>query len=174
MEVSPTAQSLLKYKLLTFLFFGLAIATYEEFLDILIPGLPNGSYREAVGPLFFLIPTIVLAGFQIMSGGFVLYMTVRTLSHDNNRIRMWQALSLASVQTFLFSLTYAFFGRRGPLYYLVFVGGGPPWILPLEILWTTFQIISLGYLLERLTKIKWRWSLFTSAFILILILDPAS
>ncbi len=174
MGVSLTAQSLTKYKLLTFLFFGLAITVYEVFLDILIPNLPNDSYRLAVGSIFFLIPSIVLAGFQIMSGGFVLYMTVRTLSHDNNRIRMWQALCLASIQTFLFSLTYAIFGKKGPLYYLVFVGGGPPWILPVEILWTTFEIIAFGYLLKRLTNLKWRWSLFTSAFILILILDPAS
>ena len=174
MGVSLSAQSLKKYKLVTILFFGLAIIVYEQFLDILIPSLPNGSYRDAVGALFFLIPSIILAGFQILSGGFVMYMTVRTLSHDNNRIRMWQALCLASIQTFLFSLTYAIFGRKGPLYYLVFVGGAPPWVLPVEIIWTTFQIISLGYLLERLTKIKWRWSLFTSAFILILILDPAS
>jgi hypothetical protein len=174
MEVSPAAEPLTKYKLLTFLFFALAIIVYEEKLDILIPNLPGGSYRAAVGPVIFLIPAIILAGFQIMSGGFVLYMTVRTLSHDNNRIRMWQALSLASIQTFLFSLTYAIFGSKGPLYYLVFVGGGPSWVLPVEILWTTFQIISFGYLLKRLTKLKWRWSLFTSAFILILILDPAS
>ncbi len=171
---SPTPpQSLGIYKIITLIFFALTFITYAFFLDILIPGLPNDSYRYAVGFYLFMIPSLVLAAGQTMIGGFVTYMTVRTLSHDSQRIRMWQALAIAGFLTFLFSLTYAFFPYHGPLYYLAFVGGNEL-ALPFEILWTLIQILSVGYFIKRMSNVKWKHGLFTAAFILLLIVVCAS
>lgn len=155
----------------------MAFIVYGFWLDILIPGLPNanGSYRETVGPLFILIPSFFLAVAQIMIGGFVTYMTVRTLTHDSARIRQWQALAIAGLLTFLFSLTYAFFPNHGPIYYLAWVTGPKSALaLPFEIAWTLLEIMGVAYLIRRYCTVTWRQGLFTSSFILLLITLAAS
>lgn len=173
MGTTPPLASLTKYKLLTLVFLSLAFLTYGIWLDILIPGLPGGSYRQTVGPILILLPSFVLAAGQIMIGGFITYMTVRTLTHDSTRIRIWQALAIAGLLTFLFSLTYAFFPNHGPLYYLAFVGGNV-YALPVEVLWSFAEIVSVAYLIRRHCTVTWRQGLFTSSFVLLLLTLAAS
>ena len=174
MSAAPPKQPLGKYKLLTFIFLALSFIAYGLYLDILIPGLPGNSYRQTVGPIFMLIPSFFLAAGQIVIAGFVTYMMVRTLSHDSTRIRMWQALAIGALLTFLFSLTYAFFPGHGPIYYLAWVAG-PQTALALlvEILWTAFEIVSVAYLIRRYCTVTWRQGLFTSSFVLLLLVLAA-
>ncbi len=173
MSTAPPNQPLTKYKLLTFVFLALAFITYALRLDILIPGLPNDSYRDTVGPVFMLIPSFILASGQIMIGGFITYMTVRTLTHDSTRMRMWQALAIGGLLTFLFSLTYAFFPYHGPIYYIAFVGGNIL-ALPFEILWALIEIIGVAFLIRRYCTVTWRQGIFTSSFILLILTLAAS
>jgi len=98
---------LTRYKVLAVTFLILAFTTYAFFLDILIPGLPDSSYRLKVGFDLFLIPCLLLAGGQLMIGGFIIFMTVPTVSRGKNKLRMWQSMALGGYLTFLFSLTYA-------------------------------------------------------------------
>lgn len=174
MGATPPPQSLTMYKLLTFVFLALTVITYGLWLDILIPGLKNDSYRAQVGPILMFIPSFLLGSGQIMIGGFVAYMTVRTLTRDATRIRMWVALAIAALLTFLFSLTYAFFPGHGPIYYLAWVSGPDTALaLPVEILWTLFEIVSVAYLIRRYCTVTWRQGLFTSSFILLLLVLAA-
>ncbi len=174
MTTAPPNPLLTKYKLLTFFFLALAFVTYGLYLDILIPGLTNNSYRDTVGPILILIPSFLLAAGQIMIAGFVTYMTVRTLTHDSTRIRIWQALAIGALLTFLFSLTYAFYPGHGPIYYLAWVSGPQSAsALPVEILWTLFEIFIVAYLIRRYCTATWRQGLFTSSFILLLLVLAA-
>ncbi len=174
MSTSPPSPALTKYKLLTFIFLALSFITYWRFLDILIPDLPGNSYRQTVGPIWMSIPSFLLAAGQIMIAGFVTYMTVRTLTHDSARIRIWQGLAIGALLTFLFSLTYAFFPGHGPIYYLAWVQGQQTALaLPVEILWTLFEIFSVAYLIRRYCTVTWRQGLFTSSFILLLLVLAA-
>ncbi len=173
MCTAPPNSSLTKYKLLTFAFLTLAFITYALRLDILIPGLLNDSYRDTVGPLFMLIPSFILASGQIMIAGFITYMTVRTLTHDSTRMRMWQALAIGGLLTFLFSLTYAFFPYHGPLYYVAFIGGNIL-ALPFEVIWGLIEIIGVAFLIRRLCSVTWRQGIFTSSFTLLILTLAAS
>lgn len=173
MSTAPSNPPLTKYKLLTFIFLALTFITYGVWLDILIPGLLKDSYRDTVGPLFMLIPSFILAAGQIMIAGFITYMTVRTLTHDSTRIRMWQALAIGGLLTFLFSLTYFFFPYHGPLYYIAFVGGNI-FALPFEIFWALIEIIGVAFLIRRYCTVTWKQGIFTSSFVLLILTLAAS
>ncbi len=173
MSTALPNEPLTKYKLLTLVFLALSFITYGLFLDILIPGLLNDSYRDEVGPLFMLVPSFILASGQIMIAGLITYMTVRTLTHDSTRIRMWQALAIGGLLTFLFSLTYAFFPFHGPIYYIAFVGGNIL-ALPFEIIWALIEIIGAAFLIRHYCTVTWRQGIFTSSFILLILTLAAS
>jgi len=125
-------------------FLILAIAIYFSFFDILIPGLPDGSYRLAIGDLF-LVPAIILAVGQSFILGFALHASTALFNAKKDFLK---AIFISSLLTFLFSLTYVIFPFFGPFYYIVFAVGGPWYALPVEILWSAVTV-SIGALLIR-------------------------
>ncbi len=125
-------------------FLILAIAIYFSFFDILIPGLPDGSYRLAIGDLFF-IPSVLLAIGQTFIPGFTLHASTALFNAKKDFLK---AIFISSLLTFLFSLTYVIFPFYGPFYYIVFAVGGPWYALPVEILWSAITV-STGALLIR-------------------------
>jgi hypothetical protein len=164
---------LTKYKLLTVAFLVLAFATYAFFLDILIPGLPDSSYRLEVGFGLFLIPSLFLAGGQLMIGGFMIFMTVPTVSRGRYKLRMWKSMALGGYLTFLFSLTYAAYPLHGPVYYAVFVGTSVYAIL-FEVIWAASSVFSAALVIKLLSGAKWKHALFAAGLSLLIIIVSAS
>jgi hypothetical protein len=166
-------ESLTKYKLLTVTFLVLTITTYAFFLDILIPGLPDSSYRLNVGFGLFLIPSLFLAGGQLMIGGFMIFMTVPTVSRGKYKLRMWKSMALGGYLTFLFSLTYAAYPLHGPVYYAIFVGTSLYAIL-FEIGWAAAAIFSAAMAIKVLSGCRWKHALFAAGLSLLIIIVSAS
>ncbi len=164
---------LTKYKVLAVTFLILTITTYAFFLDILIPGLPNSSYREAVGFALFLIPSFLLAGGQLLIGGFIIFMTVPTVSRGKYKLRMWQSMALGSYLTFLFSLTYAAYPLHGPVYYAAFVGTSVYAIL-FEAVWAASSIFSAALAIRWMSGARWKHALFAAGLAMLIITVSAS
>lgn len=144
----------------SFAFIVAAIAVYLMYLDILIPGIPGGSYRLAVGPLFA-IPSIILATGQSFLMGFFLHMAS---SYINPREKDFvKSLFIASAATFLFSLTYAIFPMYGPFYYIVFAVGGPWYALPVEIAWSVATVTAVALLFRKFYGVQLKISYFIAA-----------
>jgi hypothetical protein len=165
-------ESLTRYKVMAVGLFVLAFVVYSFYLDILIPGLPNSSEREAVGFTAFLVPAFLLAGGQALIGGFIIFMTIPTVSRYKHKIRMWKAMALGSYLTFLFSLTYAAYPMHGPVYYAAFVGTSVAAIL-FEAVWAATSIISAGYAIRRLSGARWVQVLFAAGLSLLIIIIAA-
>jgi hypothetical protein len=163
---------LTKYKLLAVAFLILAFTTYAYFFDILIPGLPDSSYRLKVGFDLFLVPSLFLAGGQLMIGGFIIFMTVPTVSRGRHKLRMWRSMALGGYLTFLFSLTYAAYPLHGPVYYAAFVGTSASAIL-FEAVWAATSIVSAGLAIRRLSGARWIHSLFAAGLALLIIIIAA-
>ncbi|MBI4170846.1 MAG: hypothetical protein HY514_04070 [Candidatus Aenigmarchaeota archaeon] len=161
-------------KILAALLLAMIAATlvYLAFFDILIPNVPDDSYRLAVGSLF-VVPVIILVFGQTIIGGFFLHM----LSEAANpkKADFLRALFVAAMMTFLFSLTYVMFPRYGPFYYIVFVYNIGPWhALPLVVAWTLSAITINTYLAHKLLGISTRLSFIAIALTYIGIIAAAS
>jgi hypothetical protein len=161
------------YKIMAVLMFVLSFAVYAVFLDILIPGLPNSSARDAVDFILFLIPTFLLAGGQLTIGGFMIFSTLRTASRERYKVRMWQAMAVGGLLTFLFSLTYAAYPYYGPVYYAFFVGGRPEALL-FEAVWMFLSITLAGWIIKRLSGAGWNHVLFAAGLSMLVIVVSAS
>jgi hypothetical protein len=164
---------LTRYKLLAVTFLILTFTTYAFFLDILIPGLPDSSYRLKVGFDLFLIPCLLLAGGQLMIGGFVIFMTVPTVSRYKYKLRMWQSMALGGYLTFLFSLTYVAYPLNGPVYYAAFVGTSAYAIL-FEVVWAASSIVSAALVIRLLSGSRWKHALFSAGLAMLIIVVSAS
>jgi len=164
--------SLTKYKLLAVIFFFLAFLVFSFYLDILIPGLPNNSERQHIGFILFLIPSFLLAGGQVAISGFFIFMTVPTVSKGRNKLRMWQSMALGGYLTLLFSLTYAAYPDRGPVYYAAFVGNAVTAVI-FEAIWAASSIVSAGWAIKRLSGARWVHSLFAAGLALLIIIIAA-
>ena len=148
----------------------MAFTVYMLFFDILIPGLPDGSYRKAVGSLFA-IPAFLLAIGQTGIGGFFINGLAVYFGAQG---RLDKALLVASALTMMFSLTYAMFPNYGPFYYIVFATGGPGYALPVEIIWS-LAMAGVGTLLcRRVFGLRARDSFLIVASVLIGITVAAS
>jgi hypothetical protein len=165
-------ERLTKYKIMAVGFFILAFGVYSFYLDILIPGLPDSSYREAVGFTAFLVPSFLLAGGQSLIGGFIICTTIPTVSRSRHRIRMWKSMALGSYLTFLFSLTYAAYPLHGPVYYAAFVGTSVFAIL-FEAAWAGTSIVSAGFAIRRVSGARWVHVLFAAGLSLLIIIVAA-
>ncbi|MBI2675487.1 MAG: hypothetical protein HYX24_03445 [Candidatus Aenigmarchaeota archaeon] len=146
---------------------------YVAFFDILMPGLPEGSYRLAVGQLFA-IPSFILAFGQIAISAIFLY-HIAAANGAKVAGTFSRSVFVASVLTFLFSLTYVIFPHFGPFYYIVFAAEkAPANVLPIEIAWTLAALLigSLAY--ERIYKLGFRESLFYIALVYVFISVAAS
>lgn len=151
-------------------FILLAFVVYVLFYDILIPGLPGGSYRLAVGYLF-LVPSLMLAVGQAFILGFFLHMTAAALAGKRDFLK---ALFIASFLTFLFSVTYVIFPFYGPFYYIVFAVGGPWYALPVEVLWSAITISAGALLIHRFFNLPVKASHLISSLIVAGIIVTAS
>ncbi len=155
-----------------FLFFlAAAIVVYYNFFDILIPNVPDDSYRAAVGP-FFIIPVLILAVGQTLIGGFFLHMLAEAV--NPKKADFLRALLVASFMTFMFSLTYVVFPFYGPFYYIVFVYGGPWYALPVEVAFTAAAIVISSFIAHRLLCIPLRYSFLAVLFLYVGITAAAS
>lgn len=145
----------------------IAFAVYLQFFDILIPGLPNGSYRLAVGQ-FFAIPAFMLAGGQVLIGGAIIFFAASTFGKARE---FEKSLFISSVLVLMFSLTYVLFPMYGPFYYIVFAVGGPPYALALEFLWSISMLAVGTSLVKKLHGTNWRYALvatfITGVFIIV-------
>jgi hypothetical protein len=173
MGAPQPSSKLTKYKVLAVTFLILAITTYAFFLDILIPGLPNSSYRQMVGFALFLIPCLLLAGGQLMIGGFIIFMTVPTVSRGKYKLRMWQSMALGGYLTFLFSLTYVAYPLHGPVYYAAFVGTSY-FAIVFEAVWAASSIVSAALVIKLLSGARWKHALFAAGLALLIIVVSAS
>lgn len=145
----------------TVIFTALAFAVYLLYFDILIPGLPDGSYRLAVGQ-WFAVPSLMLALGQALIFGFFLHMTVSAFTRRSDFLK---AVFVSSFLTFLFSLTYIIFPSYGPFYFIVFAVGGPWHALPVEILWSAVIVTAGAFLIRGFYGLPLKVSLFASALV---------
>ncbi|MBI4173688.1 MAG: hypothetical protein HY519_03125 [Candidatus Aenigmarchaeota archaeon] len=152
-------------------FTALAFIIYTMFFDILIPGLPDGSYRQAVGALFA-IPAFLLAGGQTLIAGFFLH--ALTHLYKGRQPAYYKAAFITAVMTLMFSFTYVIFPNFGPFYYIVFAVGGPDYALPVEIFWTLFTIGVGTYLTRRIYGIAYPQAALSIALVLLGITVAAS
>ncbi len=167
------SDKLTRYKVLAVTFLILAFTTYAFFLDILIPGLPDSSYRLKVGFDLFLIPCLLLAGGQLMIGGFIIFMTVLTVSRGKYKLRMWQSMAMGGYLTFLFSLTYAAYPLHGPVYYAAFVSTSL-YAISFEVVWAASSIVSAALAVRLLSGARWKHALFSAGLALLIIIVSAS
>ncbi len=169
-------EKLFKYKpnffyfISSLLMFSLTLIIYFKYYDILIPGLPNGSYRIAIGTLF-LLPSFLLAGGQIAFGGFFLHMMTTAIKGEGDLLK---AIFITSCITLFFSITYVIFPLFGPFYYIVFVTGGPWYALYIELLWTGIIFIFGSFMIRKLYNIEYKISLLFTICIYVFITVAAS
>ncbi|HVP22998.1 MAG TPA: hypothetical protein VMS77_03700 [Conexivisphaerales archaeon] len=166
-------ESLTAYKVASVAFVILSILVFSFRLDILIPGLPNSSEREHIGPLLMTVPSFLLAGGQLLIGGFTIFTTIPAVSKGAFKIRMWKSMAIGGYLTFLFSLTYVAYPYHGPVYYAAFVGYSLTAIL-FEVGWALFTILSAGWAIRRLSGCKWKHALFAAGLSLLIIVVSAS
>lgn len=160
-----------KLYFIVLLFFLAAVTVYALYFDILIPGLPGGSYRKAVGSLF-IIPSALLAFGQIFISGFFLHMISAALTKKSDFLK---AMAITSAMTLMFSLTYVWLPFYGPFYYIVgFVMNDPGYVLPIEIAYTAFMVVVSSYLIRSVYRMEPKTSVFVAMTILLGITVAAS
>lgn len=143
-------------KLLAVVFVLLVCAffVYYSYFDILIPSVADDSYRAAVGGVF-VIPVLVLLLGQAGVGGF--FLQIFAFAVNKKHADYLKATVISSFLTLWFALTYFWFPKYGPFYYLVFVYGEAPWYaLPLEIAWTAGALLAGTLLAIRMLRLPWR------------------
>ena len=144
---------------------------YMNYYDILIPGIPNGSYRLAVGNLFA-IPVFILSVGQVLIGAFMIFACAYLFK---GKERATRSFFISSVMVALFSFTYVIFPMFGPFYYIVFATGGTPSnVLEVEIAWTIITLAVSTVLIAKMKKIKMYDALFTALVTGIFIVVAAS
>ena len=149
----------------------ISFVVYVNYYDILIPGIPNGSYKLAVGNLFAIPSFILLAG-QVFVGAFIIYACVY-LFHGKEHAT--KSLLISSTMAFMFSLTYVIFPMFGPFYYIVFATGtAPPHVIEIELVWTILTLSISTFLVSRLGKVELRKAFFTALVVGIFIVVAAS
>ncbi len=141
-----------------------SLAIYINFYDILIPGLPNGSYRLWVGQLFA-IPSFLLMFGQIAVSAIFLY-NIAAAGGAKVRGTFFRAVLVAAVMTFFFAFTYVMYPGFGPYYYIFFTQGQqPPHVLLTEIAWTVASLLASSLLYSRIYRLGFRKSLFYVALV---------
>jgi hypothetical protein len=160
-----------KYLAATVVLWLVSLFVYANYYDILIPGITNGSYREAVGQLF-IVPSLILSVFQVLLGAFIIFASVTTMEGKQHETK---SLFTASFMVFLFSLTYVIFPMFGPFYYIVFATSiAPPNVLFVELAWTAAFLTVSTLLIHRLQKVKWHFAFFIAGLVGIFIVVAAS
>lgn len=159
-----------KWLLGSVILFLLTFVIYVNFFDILIPGLPNGSYRQAVGPLFA-IPSFLLAGGQVLIGGLIIYFISSKFSP---KAKLQKSLFISAAVTLFFSFTYVIFPFFGPFYYIVFAVGGPPHALLVEVVWSVIMLTAGTLLTEKLNKVERKYAFLVAAITIMFITVAAS
>ena len=160
-----------KYFAAVFVLWLASFLVYLNFFDILIPGLPNGSYRAVVGA-WFAVPSFILSVGQILISGFIISAAVHLFG---GKVRPSRSLFTASLMVFLFSLTYVIFPFFGPFYYIIFYAGGvPPYVLAIEVAWSAALLAVSTLLISKLHKMELRLALLTTIITGIFIVVAAS
>jgi len=160
-----------KYSVSAFVLWLASFVIYLNYYDILIPGIPDGSYRLAVGTLF-VIPAFILSVGQLLIGAFIIFAAAYLFK---GREHVTRSFFVSAVVVFLFSLTYVIFPMFGPFYYIVFATGiAPPHVLEVEIAWTLTILAVSTLLIAKMNKIKMHDALFTAAVTIIFIVVAAS
>ncbi len=160
-----------KYVLTTFALWLASFIIYLNYYDILIPGLPNGSYRLAIGELFA-IPVFLLSVGQVVIGAVMIFASVNLFRKKPN---MAKSLFISSFMVFLFSLTYIIFPMFGPFYYIVFVtADAPSYVLGIEMAWTAVTLVISTISIAKLNGLKTCDALFTAIMATIFIIVAAS
>jgi hypothetical protein len=150
----------------------LTFVVYLMFFDILIPNMPSDSYRSTAG-IWFVIPVALLMLGQTLIGGLILHL-FSIAANPKNAYILW-ALLVASIVTFCFSLTYMFFPKYGPFYYIVFVYSSAMWYaLPVELGWSFFTFAVGSYLAYKLLKMPYKLSLLAIFVVYVVIVLAAS
>lgn len=135
-----------KKGLLTLAFFVLAFVLYAFYYDILIPGLPDGSYRLATNNGLIIV-AFLLAGGQTAIGGFFLNVCAGA---SGAKLDYQNGLLISAFMTFMFSMTYFFFPNFGPFYYIAFATSNAPWyVFPFEVIWTAIVICTSALITKR-------------------------
>ncbi len=160
---------------LTVLLSSISFVIYLLFYDILIPGLPGGSYRQAVGSLFA-IPSLLLLLGQVGIGGLIILFAVSSIKKEKlSRDAYAKCLFTSSVITFLFAFTYVIYPLYGPFYYIVFAtGAAPPGVLLVEIVWTAVMLSLSTLMISKINKIRFREAFAVAAITIIFIIVAAS
>lgn len=163
-----------KYPLASVVLWFVSFLIYLSYYDILIPGLPNGSFRLAVGPLI-VAPFFILAAGQVVIGGLIIYFGVTSIIRRCEFKKDYTiSLFIASLMTFLFSLTYVIYPFYGPFYYIIFLAGGPPEVILVEIIWSAIMLAASTLLIGKLHKIKRKYAFLIAAIAIIFITVAAS
>lgn len=169
----PILKTLIKnknYVAVSIILFLIAFIIYTYYYDILIPGLPNGSYRHAIGQ-FFAIPAFLLAAGQVMLAGAIIFFAANTYNNDQD---FEKSLLISSVLVLMFSLTYVIFPMYGPFYYIVFAVGGPPYVLAIEFVWSIAMLVVATGMISKIHKIGKLHALITAFVTLVFIMVAAS
>jgi len=133
---------------LSFVFIILSFSIYSFYYDILIPGIPSGSYKKIVGN-YFLIPVTILTSAQILFNSGMIHVITRAIIP--NKRDFLKALFASSILVFLFSVFYLIFPFYGPFLYIVkSVDGFDISTYLVLISWTTFSIFSTAFLIRKI------------------------
>ena len=154
---------------------AIAFVIYMLFYDILIPGIPNGSYRLAVGPLLA-VPALLLLIGQVAIAGLMILFAVSSLKGEKlSGNNFSKSLLVASVITLLFAFTYVIYPLYGPFYYIVFAtGSAPAGVIFVEAAWTVVMIAASTLLIKKLHGIKMSHALLIAVMSIIFITVAAS
>ncbi|NWG08756.1 MAG: hypothetical protein HXX80_00310 [Nitrososphaerales archaeon] len=154
------------------LFFILVISTLWVYLNFFNVILNHFDYRSLVGYLF-LIPITLLTLGQVFCGSILIHLITKLA--DPNKVDYLKALVISSAITFLFSVTYLIFPYTGPFYYVTFlIYPSSGYLLFVEILWTALIISTGTYLLRKAYTMRWKYSIGTVSFILLITMVAAS
>ncbi|KHO47381.1 MAG: hypothetical protein QT00_C0002G0031 [archaeon GW2011_AR5] len=154
---------------------AVSFVIYLSFYDILIPGLPEGSYRLAIGSMFA-IPALLLALGQVGIGGAIITFAVSSIRKERlSKENYLKSLFVASLITLLFAFTYVIYPFYGPFYYIVFSAGGlSPVIIAGEIAWTAIMVVAGTLLISRMNKLRTSHALLVTVIAIIFITVAAS
>ena len=169
----PILKTLIKnknYVAFSIILFLITFVIYTYYYDILIPGLPNGSYRHAIGQ-YFAIPAFLLAGGQVMLAGVIIFVAANTYKNNQD---FEKSLLISSVLVLMFAMTYVMFPMYGPFYYIVFAVGGPPYVLVVELVWSIAMLVVATNMINKLHKIGKLNALITAFVTLVFIMVAAS
>lgn len=161
---------------LSFVFIILSFSIYSLYFDILIPGIPSGSYRKNVGD-YFIFPVFFLISAQILSNSGIIHTVIKAVAPEKKDFL--KAFFVSSVLVFLFSVLYVVFPFYGPFLYIVRSIGSfdVPTYLFLA-LWTSFSIFLTNHLMRKMyslgKSLAWKKTLLITAFLFAMTMSMAS